>query len=172
MVVGQRNLVSSFLKKFPRGVSLNLAEFSNIFETIVFWNIGLHNFTNEILGTWFEDVPIVVGQPNLVSRFLKKFPRGVSLNLAEFSNNFETIGFWNIGSHNFTKAILGAWFRNVSIDLGQPNLVSSFLKQFSTVVSLHLAKFSNIYSIIGFQNFKLTQLFQRKLRYLFSICSH
>ena len=83
MVVGRPNLVTSFLKQFSRGVFLDLAEFPNIFEIIGFWNIGLHNFTNEILGTRFEHDPMVVGQPNLVSTFLKQFPRGVLLNLAE-----------------------------------------------------------------------------------------
>ena len=99
--------MSSFLKQFSRGVLWNFAEFANIFETIGLWNIGLHNCTNEILGTWFQHVPIVVGQPNLVSSFLKQFSRGVLLDLADFSSNFETIVFWNIGLHNFTKEILG-----------------------------------------------------------------
>ena len=142
--------MSSFLKQFSRGVSLDHAEIPNIFQTWRFLNIALHNFTNEILGTWVRYVPVVVPQPNLVSSFLKQFSKGVSLEHAENLNIFETMGFWNISLHNFTNKILGTWFKHVPIVAGQPNFVSSFLKQLSTRVFSNISEFSNNFETIGF----------------------
>jgi len=90
--------------------------------------------SNEILGTWFEPFPIVVGQPNLVSSFLKQFSGGVLKK--KLAPPLYKLTF------PLPPLSLGTWFEQFSIVVGQPNLVSSFLKQFFRGVFFRPCKIS------------------------------
>ena len=77
VIVGQPNLVSSFLTSFLRGVLWNILEKSNppsekTVEIQQFWRLFGHAD-----GTRFQYFPVIIGQPNLVSTILTSFPRGI-----------------------------------------------------------------------------------------------
>ena len=92
------------------------------------------------LGTWYEHFAVGLGQPILVSRFLRVIPRGVcwkipskfiTLHAKKLRKQSKIIDFYGT---------LGTWYEPFSVSLGQPNLVSSFLRTISRGVCRKVSK--------------------------------
>ena len=92
------------------------------------------------LGTWYEHFAVGLGQPILVSSFLRVIPRGVcwkipskfiTLHAKKLRKQSKIIDFYGT---------LGTWYEPFSVSLGQPNLVSSFFRTISRGICQKVSK--------------------------------
>ena len=149
VIVGQPNLVSSFLTIFPRVVFRNITEKSNPPLRKNCWNSAILTFIWSALGTRYPYFPVIIGEPHLVSRFLKSFPRVVFWNIPEKSNTPLRKNCWNSTILTFIWSALGTYkkfllschHRSTKFDVTLPDIIpyASFL-EYSTKVQSPLRK--------------------------------
>ena len=143
VIVGQPNLVSSFLTIFPRVVFRNIPEKSNPPLRKNCWNSAILTFIWSALGTIYPYFPVIVGQPNLASSFLTSFPRVVFRNSSEYSNPPLRKNCWNSAILTFIWSALGTWDLYFPVIIGEPHLVSRFLTSFPRVLFWNIPEKSN-----------------------------